>query len=1041
MTRGLFNLESEISSYLVQTGQPIRVAITARDYDDKPVEASAKISLVRETYMPPKTDEDYGTTSYETVRTQTVTTDAQGNAVVTVLAPEGGSYGIEIEATDAKGNVIGTRGWFWAGADDSGGSVSYGSLGITFDRKTYQAGDTARVLITSPVPDLPLLVTYESHRIHEAKVVRLRGSSARLDIPVMRAFAPNVWIDVTAVNRKELLSTGRSLNVLPAEKFLTVEIEPDREKYLPGAAATFKVKASSGTGQPVPDAEISLGIVDEAIYALAPDRTPDLRRFFLGPKSSEISTSHSFSTDYSAGPAKDLPDVRIRKNFQDTAAWFPLLRTGADGTAAVRFTLPDNLTTWVCTARAVTADTRVGAVTRSVLASKDLLIRLETPRFFTQGDELTLAAMTHNYTQSNQDVQVAFEAGGLKIDGKREFTARIAPGGVYRADLPVTADLPGLASIQVVAGNRAANDGMALDVPILPFGIPDARTWAGAVLAGRAQAGRAQAGRAEFEVIVPRDAIEKTVNLEINLSPSPWSVLLGGIRYLQSYSYWCTEQTTSRIVPFAEIYAQLPAADPRRATLKADIEKATRHLLGMRHAEGWGWWEGPDAEVALTAYALWGVTTARAYGFDAPDAALEGGLAYLAKTLPLIQRDTPHRYYIEADTGADTRAVGLWGMWNALERRPGGLTRAPQAARRTAEAEVDRLWRDRGQLTSFGKALLAGTLARVDRARAHQALAELDQEVEESATLAHWEARGGLFSWFDNAVETTAHALLAHLALDPAHPLVAKSERWLEMNRRHDRWSSTKDTAVALAAIAAFNRELGDSSGAPIPVEISLDGTPIASGTADPGPTGDQLTFKFDGRTVTPGSHRFAITAAGQGRPVMYSSELRYFAKAARIPARPGKLLKISRDYFGIPRDYLAEARTLQSADLFEEKAFKRLVPIKAEVRPGDRLVVRIQVETTQAVRFAMIEDPLPAGAEVLLDESGPSYWWNHRDVFDDRVVFFADTLTSDKPHAFYYVIRPEMLGTLRVLPPRVEAMYAPDIRANGAETRLVVKE
>jgi uncharacterized protein YfaS (alpha-2-macroglobulin family) len=1037
VTRGLFNLKSEIATYLVQTGQPVRVAISARDYDGKPIVAATRVSLVRETYVPPSTDEDYGTTQYETVGTQTVTTDAQGDSVVTVEAPTGGSYTVEIEATDAKGNVIGARGWFWASAEDTGGTERYGSLGVTFDKKTYKAGDTAKVLITSPVPDLPLLVTYESYRIHTARVVRLRGSTARLDIPVTRAFEPNVWIDVTAVNRKELLSTGRSLNVLPAEKFLTVEIVPDKEKYLPGANATFKVKARSAGGKPVPDAEISLGVVDEAIYALAPDRTPDLRRFFLGPKSSEISTSHSFSTDYSAGPAKDLGDVRIRKNFQDTAAWYPVLRTGADGSAAVRFTLPDNLTTWVCTARAVTSDTRVGAVTRNVLATKDLLVRLETPRFFTQGDELRLAAMTHNYTESAQDVRVAFEADGLKIAGPREFTAQIAPGSVYRADMPVSAEQPGMVSIQVVAGNRTANDGMALEVPILPFGIPDARTWAGQVETTPAS----PAGHAQFDVTVPRDAIDKTVALEVSLSPSPWAILLGGIRYLQNYSYWCTEQTTSRIVPYAEVYAQLPADDPRRAAMRPDIEKAVRHLLGMRHSDGWGWWEGGDAEVALTAYALWGVTTARAYGFEAPDAALEGGLAYLAKALPPIQKDTPHRHYIEADSGADTRAVGLWGMWNALERRPGGLTRPPQVARRTAEAELDRLWRARAQLTAFGKALLAETLALADRTRAHKALSELDQEVKESANLAHWEARGGLFSWFDNDVETTAHALLAHLALDPAHPLVAKTERWLEMNRRHDKWSSTKDTAAALAAIAAFNRTLGDAGGGLIPVEVSLDGTPIASGTADPGPSGGQLAFKFAGRTLPPGSHRLAITASTQSRQLMYSSELRYFERVARIPARPGKLVKISRDYFGIPKDYLAEARTMQPADLFAEKAFKRLVPIKGEVRPGDRLVVRVQVETTQAVRFAIIEDPLPSGAEVLLDESGPSYWWNHRDVFDDRVVFFADTLTPDKPHAFYYVIRPEMLGNFRVLPPRVEAMYAPDIRANGAETRLVVKE
>jgi len=1029
VTRGLFDLETDISTYLVKAGEPVRVTVSTRDYDGKPVRAKVSLRLERQEWVRPEEPGESWRTVYENAGTRTVETDAQGHAVAELRAPRAGSYAVHAAAPDSLGNTISAQSWFWASADEAAPTESYGSLGVTFDKKTYEVGDVAQVLITSPVPDLTLLVTLEGHRIHEARVIHLQGSAVRFEIPITREFQPNIWIDATAVNGKELLSTGKSLNVMPGDRFLTVTVEPDRDRYLPGAPARVRVKATDFAGKPVSGAEVSLGVVDEAIYALAPDRTPDLRRFFHGPRSSDVSTFHSFSTDYSGGPAKDLGDVKIRKNFKDTAAWFPSLVTGPGGVAEAAFDLPDNLTTWVCTARAVTAQTQVGATTKTFLATKDLLVRLETPRFFTQGDSLDLLTITHNYTKADQEVGIALDPGLLQLSGERERTASIAAGGAFRAEFRVVAEAVGTASVQVAAGNRQYSDGMKLDVPVLPFGLPQARTWAGEV-----------SGAAVVEFEVPAAAMGPTVRFAVDVAPSPWSVLLAGIDYLLAYPYWCTEQTTSRLVPAAMVYRQLPAGDPRKAALEADIQAATRKLLALQHAQGWGWWETGDDEVEMTAYGLWGLTAARAAGVAVDEQRFERGLASLAEALPRIKKDTPRRYLIEAGTGPDTRAMGLWGMYMVL-----GSPRPPRVSPRfrpLAARELDRLWADRAGLTTYGKAVFASALVLADHPRAGRALIDLDQQAAQSANLAHWEAGGGLFSWSNSNVEATAHALLAHLARDPGNPLVAKAERWLELNRKRDRWTSTKDTAVSLVAIAAYTRQRATGAVTePYVVEMSLDDTPVASAVADPGSAGRPLTFALGGVNLPAGRHKVALAAPPHATP-LYGAELRYFEQARDIPARAGEIVAIAREYFAIPKDLLAEARTMTPSGLFGEKTFHRLIPAGGRARPGDRLVARVRVTTTQDVRFAVIEDPLPSGAEVLLDESGDdSYWWNHRDVLDDKVVFFADTLTKGQPHDFYYVLRPELIGSFRVLPPVVEAMYAPDIRAHGAAARLEVAE
>ena len=65
---------------------------------------------------------------------------------------------------------------------------------------------------------------------------------------------------------------------------------------------------------------------------------------------------------------------------------------------------PDALTTWRLTARAVTADTRVGAGVARTTTTKDLILRVVTPRFLTEGDSLDLPVIVHNYLPGEQAV-------------------------------------------------------------------------------------------------------------------------------------------------------------------------------------------------------------------------------------------------------------------------------------------------------------------------------------------------------------------------------------------------------------------------------------------------------------------------------------------------------------------------------------------------------------------------------------------------------------------------------------------------------------
>src|SRR5215470_4405098 len=148
----------------------------------------------------------------------------------------------------------------------------------------------------------------------------------------------------------------RLLNVPAKNKFLNVEIISDKKQYKPRETAKYTVLARNADGSPASGAELSFGVVDEAIYSVQPDTTPDIRKAFYGKRYNQVQTSFAASyyfTGHSGEkamklamnrPSYQLADFKnegqyaeaaIRKDFKDTTFWNPNVVTGSDGKATV----------------------------------------------------------------------------------------------------------------------------------------------------------------------------------------------------------------------------------------------------------------------------------------------------------------------------------------------------------------------------------------------------------------------------------------------------------------------------------------------------------------------------------------------------------------------------------------------------------------------------------------------------------------------------------------------------------------------------------
>jgi len=94
------------------------------------------------------------------------------------------------------------------------------------------------------------------------------------------------------------------------------------------------------------------------------------------------------------GPAP----VQIRKNFNETAFFFPDLQTDAEGNIEFSFTMPEALTQWKLMTLAHTKEMATVYNTKTTVTQKPLMVQPNAPRFMREGDHMEFSAKIVNLT-------------------------------------------------------------------------------------------------------------------------------------------------------------------------------------------------------------------------------------------------------------------------------------------------------------------------------------------------------------------------------------------------------------------------------------------------------------------------------------------------------------------------------------------------------------------------------------------------------------------------------------------------------------------
>jgi len=1029
-TRGDVIADATPDRYVYTKGDTAKISISTTDYEGRPVAAKLSLKFLSRDWVKVEKkvneyDPDWEIREHELSSTE-VATDREGHAFLNFPVTQNGNITIKTVVQQEGKQFASLGGFIWVASSNQPWSdsayyrESFGSIKLVPDKKSYRAGEVAHVLAILPGDHANLLVTTERSSVMSARQIKATGQTVIIDVPITANYAPNVYLSVTFVQDGDMYTSDQRLVVPARDKFLNLEIISNKEEYKPRETASYTILARDADGAPVSDAEVSLGVVDEAIYSVSPDFSGNIQRQFYGMLYNEIETHLSISYSFTgfAGekpidlartkPAYQLADFKnesdmvqpmIRKEFKDTAYWEPSAFTGKDGRATVKFRLPDNLTTWRATARAVTADTRVGVARQKVIARKDVILRLETPRFMTQGDTVTLSGIVHNYLKQDKSTQISISVSGAQLLSPAQQTVTIPKQGEHRIDWQISAPQTGEIRLLAKALTNAESDAVELALGVVPRGLRETKAESWTTTDEHAEQ--------EFSLDLPANTDLNSRQLRVEVSPSLAGTLFGALDYLTTFPYGCTEQTMSSFLPniiVSQTVKEFKTASIRNPDeLKKKVERGRNRLYAFQHEDGgWGWWKDDNSDPFMTAYVIDGMTLAKQAGYEIDDARIARGREKLENMLAAQQLKD-----------ADTRAFMIYALAES-----GGAE----------SSHIEKLFAERQNLQPYGRALLALTLSLIKDRRALEVATEIERVAIVDQVTAHWESRRTPmidFAEYDQT-EGTALSLKALARIKPDSPLLPLAAHWLVGSDRDQGyyWQSTKDTAFAIYGLIDYvkvSRELTPS----YDLEVYVNGETVLTQHITDATSIGTLAIGRKGAAVGETNH---IRIVKRGRGALYmSSSVEYYTNDENVVARSSSDLSVSREYLRL--------RVEQVGYQLKWTA----VPLTGEIKSGDLIVVKLHL-TGRKARHLMLEDPIPSGAEQLdsvgnlnLDYADRSWtdWYSAREFRDRRTVFFMDSFDGDM--TVRYALRVQIPGEFIVAPARAELMYQPATNANSA--------
>ena len=1004
---------------------------------------------------------------------QTVTLGAGGTIAVTPQEP--GYHKVRVASTDSAGRDVITEYEFFV---TGSGKVSLyqddaASLRLTPDKSQYNPGETAHILLESPLPQGNYLITVEREGIFTEEIRHFDDAINVIDIPVARNYVPVFYVSVASYSVRQGEPThsygeidldkpkgyygATTLFVNPRVKSFSVAVESAKPSYRPGETAEVTLVATKG-GKPLAGAELTLLAVDRGVLDLINYHVPDPIAFFYDPYQFPLRVKGGDSRallmdpvtyavkNLSGGDTGDDGKMDERSDFNPTAVFEPHVTTDENGRATVRFTLPDTLTTYRVTVFGV--DGELLALQEDEIAVQNPInVQQVLPRELRERDTAELGVLLTNLDGVSHDVTVSLalrdgdlsaladagvepQAGVAAVDGANRHTVSVPSGASVPVYFDLAAQKAGVVTLEFTVASDVLNERLVCPLKIDRPYLFETVTTAGSV--------RADEADATERLVIPSFADGARGDVTVTLDATRLGLLGGAVQYLFEYPFGCLEQQSSRMLPLVIFgdYIDTFGLESNVTDVRKCVLSHCKAWKDVQHADGgFGYWPASprsDRFVSLRIAHLYALALRR--GYSRRDLAIDGDklLAFVRQEAERGESDyiRAYRAYVLALNGARVGDAVLTALIDGERQDIAVLALAGLAA-----YEQD------------------GKDAAVAKAAAKKIRTYL-RPTARGVDITNPQSPQGAFAYYGDMAENLALTLQLFTLLDADDSMNTRLIFALLANQRAGYWKNTATTARALEAFHTVIT-VNNLDKTRIDARALLGGETVAEGTfsgAAAKPVTVTLPLGGDLLRAQPKDTELPVQFVRKGKGALYyTASLRYAIPGEMQDARDEGLGVTMRLFDGVTGAELAATGNSPVVALESGKTYKAKITLSASY---DRA-------------FIALRAPVPSGAEILDatfvttpdgpanasgrgaysdDADSPSgygygsdHYMSNQAIYNNEIQFFWDSFgkgTTTVEFSFRAVRR----GVYPTPPANAECMYEPEIFGRTGGTLYTIR-
>lgn len=798
---------------------------------------------------------------------------------------------------------------------------------------------------------------------------------------------------------------------------------------------------------------------------------------FAAPKKEEKT-----STTITSKETKEEP--QIRKNFQETAFFYPSLSTDSTGSVSINFTIPEALTRWRMMGMAHTKDMKLGFIENQLVTQKDLMVSPNVPRFFREGDVMTIQAKVNNLTDKElsavtkieffnaltmQPINTALlvdkdEAKTLKISAKQSAMAE------WKVKIP-----EGIEAItfRIFASSDTHSDAEENTVVVLSNKMLVTETMPIAVNAGETKSFKFE------KLLTSTSTTLRNHRLTFEYTSNPAWYAVQALPYLMEYPYECAEQTFSRFYAndlasyisnkhpkIKQVFDNWKKLDSKallsnleknqelknimieetpwlrdatdeteakkRIALLFDVNKmsyernaALQKLQKMQLGSGaFPWFSGMYPDRYITQHIVAGIGHLYKIKNEITDVESEivkNAIGYLDKEL-VNDLEEIKRLVAQKKTTLEENHLGYSQIHYLYARTFFDLEMNSQ----TKEAytyflgQAEKYWLSNNR---FSQGMVAIALFRNKKVEAAQKIVKsISQYALENEEMGmYWKENYGYY-WYQAPIESQAMMIEMYAEVTNDTKAVDKLKLWLLKQKQTTRWSTTKATSEACYALLMKGTDFLSENAKPI-IKLGTQELKLTESNTEAG-TGYFKTA-FEGKDIKKDMGQVSVTNTSKiaNWGAMY---WQYFENMDKI-TQANTSLTIDKQLF-------IHQRT--------DKGDQLLAIDQNNLKIGDLLTVRIMIKTDRNLEYVHLKDMRSAGFEPTNVLSG--YRWKnglgyYESTRDASTNFFVSYL-SKGTYVFEYDLRVSHKGEFSNGITSIQCMYAPEFSSHSEGLRVMVK-